>query len=175
MAAEKRSFLEPAVLARLALALEFAAARFGIKRIILPDTISNEQKKEHDDLQKKTGHDFDRAYAKLMVSDQGSWCRRFGGIKIKAAKIDSVHEGADVFRYMGQSWKQGATVNTLLTVPNSEGPRLPVGPMFWQYVLGRNSDTDRWVIVDQQSDRIRRLHGWPLRGTPQLALFLSCV
>jgi putative membrane protein len=39
------------------------------KRIILPDTISNEQKKEHDDLQKKTGHDFDRAYVKLMVSD----------------------------------------------------------------------------------------------------------
>jgi putative membrane protein len=39
------------------------------KRIILPDTISNEQKKEHDELQKKTGRSFDQAYVKLMVSD----------------------------------------------------------------------------------------------------------
>jgi putative membrane protein len=39
------------------------------KHIILPDTISNAQKKEHDDLQKKTGRDFDKAYIKLMVDD----------------------------------------------------------------------------------------------------------
>ncbi len=39
------------------------------KQIILPDTISNDQKKERDDLQKKTGREFDKAYVKLMVSD----------------------------------------------------------------------------------------------------------
>ena len=39
------------------------------KRIILPDTISNEQKKEQQDLLKKKGRDFDRAYVKLMVED----------------------------------------------------------------------------------------------------------
>ena len=39
------------------------------KHIILPDTISNKQKKEHDDLQKRTGRDFDRAYVKLMIDD----------------------------------------------------------------------------------------------------------
>jgi putative membrane protein len=39
------------------------------KRIILPDTISNEQKKTDDELQKKTGHAFDKAYVDLMVKD----------------------------------------------------------------------------------------------------------
>lgn len=39
------------------------------KHIVLPDTISNAQKKDHDDLQKKTGRDFDKAYIKLMVDD----------------------------------------------------------------------------------------------------------
>jgi putative membrane protein len=39
------------------------------KQIILPDTISNDQKKEVNDLQKKTGRSFDKAYVKMMVSD----------------------------------------------------------------------------------------------------------
>lgn len=39
------------------------------KHIILPDTLSNAQKKEHDELQKKKGRDFDNAYVKLMVDD----------------------------------------------------------------------------------------------------------
>jgi putative membrane protein len=39
------------------------------KRIILPDTISNQQKKEQQDLGKKKGRDFDKAYVKLMVED----------------------------------------------------------------------------------------------------------
>ena len=39
------------------------------KHIILPDTISNDQKKEEADLQKKKGHDFDKAYIKMMVDD----------------------------------------------------------------------------------------------------------
>ena len=39
------------------------------KRIILPDTISNQQKKEQQDLIKKKGRDFDKAYVKLMVED----------------------------------------------------------------------------------------------------------
>lgn len=39
------------------------------KRIILPDTVSNQQKKEENDLQKKKGHDFDKAYVKLMEQD----------------------------------------------------------------------------------------------------------
>ena len=39
------------------------------KHIILPDTISNKQKKEHDDLQKKNGASFDKAYIDLMIKD----------------------------------------------------------------------------------------------------------
>jgi putative membrane protein len=39
------------------------------KHVILPDTISNQQKKEHDDLQKKTGTSFDKAYIDLMIKD----------------------------------------------------------------------------------------------------------
>jgi len=39
------------------------------KHIILPDTISNQQKKEHDDLQKKSGAAFDKAYINLMITD----------------------------------------------------------------------------------------------------------
>lgn len=39
------------------------------KHIILPDTISNQQKKEHDDLQKKKGASFDKAYIDLMIKD----------------------------------------------------------------------------------------------------------
>jgi putative membrane protein len=39
------------------------------KHIILPDTISNQQKREHDDLQKKRGTAFDKAYIDLMIKD----------------------------------------------------------------------------------------------------------
>jgi putative membrane protein len=39
------------------------------KGIIFPDSISTDQKKERDDLQKKTGKDFDKAYIRLMISD----------------------------------------------------------------------------------------------------------
>lgn len=39
------------------------------KQVILPDSISDAQKKEHDDLAKKTGAAFDKAYIKLMIED----------------------------------------------------------------------------------------------------------
>jgi putative membrane protein len=39
------------------------------KRILLPDTLSREQKKERDLLQKKRGVGFDKAYIKMMVED----------------------------------------------------------------------------------------------------------
>jgi putative membrane protein len=52
------------------------------KQVVLPDTISNEQKKEQADLAKKTGADFDRAYIKLMIKDHKEDIREFQ----KAAK-----------------------------------------------------------------------------------------
>jgi putative membrane protein len=39
------------------------------KRIVLPDSVSNDQKKERDDLMKKHGAEFDRSYISLMVKD----------------------------------------------------------------------------------------------------------
>jgi putative membrane protein len=39
------------------------------KQIVMPDTISRKQKKERDELQKKRGHAFDKAYMKMMVED----------------------------------------------------------------------------------------------------------
>ncbi len=39
------------------------------KHIVLPDSLSNDQKKMRDDLAKKTGKDFDKAYVKMMVDD----------------------------------------------------------------------------------------------------------
>ncbi|HVU58194.1 MAG TPA: DUF4142 domain-containing protein [Puia sp.] len=39
------------------------------KRIVLPDSISNDQKKERDNLMKKHGREFDRSYISLMVKD----------------------------------------------------------------------------------------------------------
>jgi putative membrane protein len=41
----------------------------GAKNVTLPVAVSNQQQKEFDELQKKSGHDFDKAYVKLMVSD----------------------------------------------------------------------------------------------------------
>ena len=37
------------------------------KQVILPDTISNAEKKEYDELAKKTGAEFDKAYIKLVT------------------------------------------------------------------------------------------------------------
>lgn len=39
------------------------------KQIVLPDSVSNDQKKERDDLMKKHGLEFDRSYIHLMVMD----------------------------------------------------------------------------------------------------------
>jgi len=39
------------------------------KRIVLPDSISNDQKKERNNLMKKHGLEFDRSYISLMVKD----------------------------------------------------------------------------------------------------------
>jgi putative membrane protein len=39
------------------------------KHIVLPDSVSNDQKKERDDLMKKHGLEFDRSYIRLMVKD----------------------------------------------------------------------------------------------------------
>jgi putative membrane protein len=39
------------------------------KQIIVPDSISNEQKKERNDLARKKGKEFDKAYVKLMIDD----------------------------------------------------------------------------------------------------------
>ena len=39
------------------------------KRVVLPDSVSNDQKKERDNLMKKHGLVFDRSYISLMVQD----------------------------------------------------------------------------------------------------------
>lgn len=39
------------------------------KNITLPGTLSNDAQKDYDDLNKKTGKDFDKAYVKMMVDD----------------------------------------------------------------------------------------------------------
>ena len=41
----------------------------GSLNIVLPDSVSNDSKKEIDDLKKKKGKDFDKAYVKMMVED----------------------------------------------------------------------------------------------------------
>jgi len=52
------------------------------KRITLPDSVSNDQKKERDDLAKKRGAEFDRSYISLMVKDHKDDIKEFE----KAAK-----------------------------------------------------------------------------------------
>ncbi|HWB91290.1 MAG TPA: DUF4142 domain-containing protein, partial [Puia sp.] len=42
------------------------------KRAILPDSVSKHQEKEINDLRKKKGEDFDRAYIQMMVDDHRS-------------------------------------------------------------------------------------------------------
>jgi putative membrane protein len=39
------------------------------QNIVLPDSMSNDKKKNLDDLSKKTGNDFDKAYMDMMVDD----------------------------------------------------------------------------------------------------------
>ena len=41
----------------------------GAKRLVIPDSVSNDQRKERDNLEKKTGKNFDKAYIDLMVQD----------------------------------------------------------------------------------------------------------
>jgi putative membrane protein len=41
----------------------------GKKNVQLPATVSEDQQKEMDNLSKKTGNDFDKAYVKLMIND----------------------------------------------------------------------------------------------------------
>ncbi|HXL58937.1 MAG TPA: DUF4142 domain-containing protein [Chitinophagaceae bacterium] len=47
------------------------------KNIILPAAISDEQKKDIDNLNKKTGKDFDKAYMKMMLDDHKKDIKKF--------------------------------------------------------------------------------------------------
>ena len=47
------------------------------KNVTLPGAVSNPQQKEIDDLKKKKGKDFDRAYIRLMVSDHKDDIKEF--------------------------------------------------------------------------------------------------
>ena len=67
----------------------------GARRLVIPDSISDEQRKERDNLEKKTGKNFDKAYIDLMVQDhkedidefdQASKNANDPGIKAFAAK-----------------------------------------------------------------------------------------
>jgi putative membrane protein len=47
------------------------------KNVMLPATLSNDGQKEKDDLQKKTGSDFDKSYIDLMVDDHKKDIKEF--------------------------------------------------------------------------------------------------
>jgi putative membrane protein len=47
------------------------------KNVTLPDAVSNSQQKEIDNLKKKKGNDFDKAYIRLMVSDHKEDIKEF--------------------------------------------------------------------------------------------------
>jgi putative membrane protein len=47
------------------------------RNVTLPDAVSNQQQKEIDDLKKKKGNEFDKAYIRLMVSDHKDDIREF--------------------------------------------------------------------------------------------------
>ena len=49
----------------------------GAKHVTLPAAVSNDQQKEFDDLQKKNGRNFDKAYIKLMVTDHKGDIKEF--------------------------------------------------------------------------------------------------
>jgi putative membrane protein len=65
------------------------------KQVVLPDTISDAQKKEYDDLAKKTGADFDKAYIKLMIGDHkediGEFQKAAQNANDTAVKIFATH------------------------------------------------------------------------------------
>ena len=49
----------------------------GQKNVTLPTAVSDEHKNDMDDLNKKTGADFDKAYMKMMVNDHEKTIDRF--------------------------------------------------------------------------------------------------
>lgn len=61
------------------------------KNITLPTSVSNEQQKDIDDLNKKTGADFDKAYMKMMVNDHEKDIKDFekAGNNLKDADVKS--------------------------------------------------------------------------------------
>jgi putative membrane protein len=61
------------------------------KNITLPTGVSNEQQKDIDNLNKKTGKDFDKAYMKMMLDDHKKDIKKFekAGNDLKDADIKS--------------------------------------------------------------------------------------
>jgi len=58
------------------------------KNITLPATISNDMQKNVDDLQKKTGKDFDKAYISMMVDDHKKVISQFEDESKKGSDAD---------------------------------------------------------------------------------------
>ncbi len=58
------------------------------KKIVLPDSVSNQQQKEIQSLKKKMGGEFDKAYIRMMVSDHESDIKEFE--KEAGKGVDSV-------------------------------------------------------------------------------------
>jgi putative membrane protein len=61
------------------------------KNITLPASVSDKQQKEIDDLNKKTGKDFDKAYMNMMLDDHKKDIKKFekAGNDLKDADIKS--------------------------------------------------------------------------------------
>lgn len=60
----------------------------GTKNITLPSTISPEMQKNIDDLQKKSAHDFDKAYISMMVDDHKKVIEQFEDESKKGSDAD---------------------------------------------------------------------------------------
>ncbi len=58
------------------------------KNITLPAAVTSDQQKEIDDLSKKTGKDFDKAYVKMMVDDHKDDIKEFKDAQGKVADND---------------------------------------------------------------------------------------
>ncbi len=58
------------------------------KNVTLPTTITDAQRKDMDDLSKKTGKDFDKAYVKMMVDDHKDDIKDFKDAQGKVADND---------------------------------------------------------------------------------------
>jgi putative membrane protein len=58
------------------------------KRIVMPDTLSNQQEKERKELEKKNGAAFDKAYVKMMVDDHKEDISEFQRAAINANDPD---------------------------------------------------------------------------------------